>query len=340
MLNFITRPVFAYLNRERRPRAFPLSDYERIGFEVKPCDVILVEGRSRVSNVIRLITLSPWTHAALYIGRIHDIEDEELKKVIRHHYPGEDGDRLVVESLLGKGTVIRNLDHYTHDHLRICRPSRLTVRDAQQVTRFALSRLGMQYDIRQILDLARLLFPWMILPRKWRSTLFNYHPGTPTRTVCSTMIAEAFAFVQFPILPLVKAAGDGSGKVQLFRRNPKLTTPSDFDYSPYFEIIKYPFIDFSHAKDYHLLPWHGHQELVGEETEFYIDSSATHSEKEVEEALDNVIKQSLEADEMIDATSTEARSDNSNPIDSGSKEKQHTNSDDKGSSNNTPQLNK
>ncbi|MDH5737424.1 MAG: YiiX/YebB-like N1pC/P60 family cysteine hydrolase [Gammaproteobacteria bacterium] len=296
LFNFFAKPVISFLNQEQRARDFPLSDYERICFELKLCDVLLVEGRTRVSNVIRRITMSPWTHAALYIGRIHDIEDPELQKVVRHHYKGDDGDRLIIESLLGHGTVIRHLKVYEKDHLRICRPSRLAAKDAQQVIRFALSRLGIDYDIRQILDLARLLFPWVILPKKWRSTLFNYHPGRPTRTVCSTMIAEAFAFVQFPILPLVKRAADGSGKVQLFRRNPKLTTPSDFDYSPYFEIIKYPFIDFTHEKDYHLLPWHGSQELAGEEAEYYLNSDMVHTEIEVQEALGAAIKSAEEGE--------------------------------------------
>ena len=44
-------------------------------------------------------------------------------------------------------------------------------------------------------------------------------------------------------------------RVQLYRRNPKLFVPSDFDYSPYFEIIKYPFMDFSTHASYRLLPW-------------------------------------------------------------------------------------
>ena len=42
---------------------------------------------------------------------------------------------------------------------------------------------------------------------------------------------------------------------ELYRRNPKLCVPSDFDYSPYFEIIKYPFFDFSAQSSYRLLPW-------------------------------------------------------------------------------------
>ena len=296
LFQFIAAPVIAFLNQERKPRKFPLSDYERISYELKPCDVILVEGRTKVSDVIGWITLSPWTHAALYIGRIHDIEDPELQKIIRHHYRGDDSDKLIVESLLGKGTIIRHLKVYEHDHLRICRPSRLNVRDSHQIIRFALSRLGVEYDIRQILDLARLMFPWSVLPRKWRSSLFNYRAGKPTRTVCSTMIAEAFAFVQFPILPLVKRSANGNGQYQLFRRNPKLATPSDFDYSPYFEIIKYPFIDFSHSKDYHLLPWHGDEELIGEENDFYIESSFEPTEQDVEEALDEVLKRAAEGE--------------------------------------------
>ena len=55
------------------------------------------------------------------------------------------------------------------------------------------------------------------------------------------------------ILPLIRR--DESDAVELYRRNPKLCVPSDFDYSPYFEIIKYPFFDFSDHSSYRLLPW-------------------------------------------------------------------------------------
>ena len=55
--------------------------------------------------------------------------------------------------------------------------------------------------------------------------------------------------------PLVKKVeGDG---LKLYRRNPKLCTPRDFDYSPYFDIIKYPFLDLSQYAEYHLAPWDG-----------------------------------------------------------------------------------
>jgi hypothetical protein len=289
---FISSPLIAWLNEERSTRAYALSDFERISYELKPCDILLVEGRSRVSDVIRWLTQSAWTHAALYIGRIHDIENPELREIVEHHYVGDPGDRLVIESLLGRGTIVRNLAVYEDAHLRICRPSRLGLKDSHQVIRYAISRLGVDYDVRQIFDLARFLLPWYILPRKWASTLFERNVGRSTKTVCSTMIAEAFAFVQFPILPLIKESDEG---VQLFRRNPRLCTPSDFDYSPYFEIIKYPFVDFRHDEDYHLLPWDGRNDLSEEENKMYFGPENGPSESFVDEAIEEALRSSRQA---------------------------------------------
>jgi hypothetical protein len=101
------------------------------------------------------------------------------------------------------------------------------------------------------------------------------------------MIAESFGFVQFPILPLVKQ--DGETDLQLFRRNPKLCTPRDFDYSPYFEIIKYPFMDFSHHSTYRLLPWHGNTRLQGDESDLYLDHDEEHSSADVDQAIEQAL---------------------------------------------------
>jgi hypothetical protein len=224
---------------------------------------------------------------------LHDIEDPELREIVKDHYDGEAADRLVIESLLGRGTLVSNLQVYEREHLRLCRPSRLSLRDSKQALRYAISRLGLDYDVRQIFDLARFLFPWFILPRKWRSSLFESNPGASTKTVCSTMIAESFAFVQFPILPLVKESEDDN--LQLFRRNPKLCTPSDFDYSPYFEIIKYPFVDFRHDQDYHLLPWEGSSELSDEETKLYINPDNKLDPQAVDQSISDAVEKSRAA---------------------------------------------
>jgi hypothetical protein len=118
------------------------------------------------------------------------------------------------------------------------------------------------------------------------------------------MIAEAFAFVQFPILPLVKRSADD--KVQMFRRNPKLCTPSDFDYSPYFKIIKYPFVDIHYHDDHHLLPWHGTGELDEEENQLYMEAESAPRADEVEEAIHRAIvdsEESRKTDDLVENSS-------------------------------------
>lgn len=246
--------VVRWLTHERPPSPIPMSDYERTRYEIKPGDVILVEGRTRVSDVIKAITQSCWSHAALYIGRVHEIEDPLMRQRVKEYFDGQPDVQLIIESELGYGTIVRPLSAYDRDHLRICRPRDLTFPDAQKVIAYAISRLGTDYDVRQIFDLMRFLIPWIIMPRRWRSSLFTSHAGQTTKTVCSTMIAEAFGSIQYPILPLVKRSENH--EVKIYRRNQKLCTPSDFDYSPYFDIIKYPFMNFAKSQpQYRLLPW-------------------------------------------------------------------------------------
>ena len=268
MLNWISTAIVKWLKHKRPLPRTPLSDFERIRHEIKLCDVILVEGRSRVSDVIKLITQSNWSHAFIYIGRMHDIEDPQIRERLGKYYHGNTDRQLIIESELGMGTVVRVLTAYEGEHLRICRPRGLGYNDSQKVLAYVIGRLGTGYDVRQIFDLARFLFPWTILPRRWRSSLFSARAGKSTQTVCSTMLAEAFGRIQFPILPLVKHEDENS--VQLFMRNPKLCTPSDFDYSPYFDIIKYPFLDLQHYSDQRLLPWQGPASLSAEERGMYV----------------------------------------------------------------------
>ncbi len=241
------------LTKESEAALTPLCDFSRMLYELRPGDVLLVEGRSRVSDVIKMITQSSWTHSAIYVGRLYDIEDEQLRTNVREHYSGDPNEKLLVEALLGQGTVVTPVCKYRHDHLRICRPSGLSPADANRVIKYVIQQLGTDYDVRQLIDLARFFFPWGILPRRWRSSLFEHNVGGPTRTVCSGMLAEAFSAVDFPVLPFIDRREDGS--VRFFKRNPRLFTPKDFDYSPYFNIIKYPFLGLDDIGVYRRLPW-------------------------------------------------------------------------------------
>lgn len=268
-----------WLMRRRPPLPGTLIDFSRLSYEIRPCDVLLFVGRSRVSDVIANITHSPWTHAALYLGRLHDIEDNSCRSKVAEHYQGSPGDQLLIESVMGKGTIVTPLTYYKDDHIRICRPKGVTHTDAQKILAYAIARLGLKYDVRQILDLARFFFPWTLFPRRWRSTLFSHNAGEPTKEVCSTLIGEAFGSVNFPVLPLVKRTKDN--KVEVYHRIPKLLTPSDFDFSPYFEIIKYPMFDLESSALYRNLPWN--QEGKFSDTEGHVITPAIIDETSKEE---------------------------------------------------------
>ena len=253
LINSLWDKVIDWLTTELASNQMPMSDFDRLRYEIRPGDVILVEGRSRVSEIIKTITLSNWTHSALYIGRLHNIDDPVLRDYIQKFYQGQPDDQLIIESLLGKGTIVDSISKHRDDHLRICRPTNLTRNDAQKVVAYAINQLGTYYNVRQILDLARFFFPYGVLPRRWRSSLFEHNAGAPTHTVCSSMMAEAFSSVHFPILPVLHR--DEHGDLKLYKRNTKLITPKDFDYSPYFDVIKYPILDFDELTIYRKMPW-------------------------------------------------------------------------------------
>ena len=250
--DWVFRKISDWLTAERPPEGLPMYDFERMAYELRPGDALLAEGRTRVGSVIKTISESPWTHSALYIGRFHDIEDPDLRKILVRHYDGNPSTQLLVEAVMGQGTILTPLETYRDSHMRICRPTGLAHQDAQAVIGFAIRKLGSGYDVRQLLDLARFLFPYALIPRSWRSVLFQHNAGGPTRTVCSTLMAEAFASVDFPVLPIVEQ--DDQGHLTFYKRNPRLFAPRDFDYSPYFDIIKYPFVAVT-AAAYKDLPW-------------------------------------------------------------------------------------
>jgi hypothetical protein len=250
-----------WLNAIPREEDFSaLCNFEFLEHEIRPADVILFAGQSRVSKVIQSVVLSPWTHAALYIGRLNDIRDPRARSRLAAYYDGDLSEPLVIESLLGQGTIVTPLRKYRKEHLRICRPATLTWQDADKVVNFGIEHLGMGYDVRQLIDLARFMFPYAILPRRWRSSLFQHNAGQPTHIVCSSMIARCFQQVHYPILPIVHNAQQD--EVRFYERNFRLFTPSDFDYSPYFSVIKYPAWNTGSEPAYRTLPWHQDKEEI------------------------------------------------------------------------------
>jgi len=98
---WLGKKIVSWLTAEQAYANPPLCDFDRVRYEIRPCDVILVEGRSRVSEIIRTVTQSPWSHSALYIGRVHDIDDEELREKVLSFYDGDPNEQLIIEAWLG-----------------------------------------------------------------------------------------------------------------------------------------------------------------------------------------------------------------------------------------------
>ena len=233
------------------------SDPDTLARVLQPGDVLLVEGNTRVSAAIKYLTQSTWSHAALYVG---DLMPEGAPVGLG----AGDGRLRLIEANLGEGCVAVPLGKYESYNTRICRAVALTPEDRMAVCRYAISKLGLRYDLKNILDMARWFMPTPPVPVRWRRRMIAFGSGEPTRAICSTIIAQGFQSIRYPILPRIERL-DGHRTLEsryarrevLHIRHHSLFTPRDFDLSPYFEIIK-PTI--AHGFDYKRLEWAPDQE--------------------------------------------------------------------------------
>lgn len=226
------------------------SDAATLSRVLEPGDVLLVEGNQFVSASIKYLTQSTWSHAAIYVGDVVGTEDSK-----------HGGRNVLIEVNLGEGCVATSLNRYASYNTRICRPIGLTKEDRRQIVDFMVSKIGLQYDTKNILDLLRYFFPTPPVPVRWRRRMIAFGSGEPTKAICSSLIAQAFQSVKYPILPEITLApgrahaeSDYSRREILHIRHHALFTPRDFDLSPYFRVVK-PTIE--HGFDYKRLQWSG-----------------------------------------------------------------------------------
>lgn len=222
---------------------FP-ADPLRLAQALQPGDVLLVEGKRRISAAIKYLTHSNWSHAALYVG-----------DALGRNGAGEPLLCVEADTVLGVRGV--PLSEFAGHHVRICRPLGLTPEDRQRVITYALGRIGHRYDLRNVFDLARYLVP-LPVPARWRRRMLAFGSGDPTRAICSTLVALAFQSVRYPILPSIeKMPMHDPGcrdclREQWHIRHHSLFVPGDFDVSPFFAIVK-PELD--DAFNYRAAPW-------------------------------------------------------------------------------------
>jgi hypothetical protein len=241
MLDGVGRLIARYLDEPVAGyEPFTPSDPEALRQSLQPGDVLLVEGNARISGVIKYLTQSTWSHSALYVGPLEG----------RISADGEP--HVLIEANAGEGVVSAPLSKYTRFHTRICRPVGLTGADCAIVCAYTIERIGLAYDLKNIIDLMRYLFP-LPIPHRWRRRMIALGSGDPTRLICSALIADAFAAVQYPILPKIRLTSSRQAREQILEiRHSSLYCPRDFDISPYFNVVK-PTI--TKGFDYKSLHW-------------------------------------------------------------------------------------
>ena len=265
LVGFLTEPLSGY---ERRG----WNDPEALRRQIRKGDVLLVDGDSRISAMIKYLTQSSWSHAAFYIG------DEMLKRggeqaeQARRAF-GEEAAHLLVEAL-PQGVVASPLSKYIDFNIRLVRPHRLRSDHLQLILDDHVASIGWRYDLRNVFDLARYLVPVSLIPTRLRRTALHFGSGAPTEVICSSLIGQIFQRVRFPVLPAVEFPDNAEevvprrGKLLrlifgydsvrytgiFYMRHPTLLTPRDFDLSPYFEIIKFNVISDGNF-DYTRIQW-------------------------------------------------------------------------------------
>jgi hypothetical protein len=246
----------------------PLSYYERRGWNdvaalrrhIRKGDVVLIEGDTRIAGVIKYLTQSSWSHAALYLGdelvrRPGPLRDRTLAQF------GDQAQHLILEAL-HEGVVVAPLNKYVDFNIRVCRPFKLKPEHLQRIFDDAIAAIGWRYDLRNVLDLARYFLPVSLVPARFRRDALHFGSRLPTEVICSSLVGRLFGTVGYPIMPLEASGASSSVRPEraerpgwfrrllgressedytgLFKmRHPTLLTPRDFDLSPYFEIIKF-----------------------------------------------------------------------------------------------------
>jgi len=85
ILNKLEKPSHVYEQRIQ-------NNFDKLYEIIRPGDVVLVEGRSEMSRIIKLFTRSPWSHAALYVGNVKGTDT---------HQTGNNANHMLVEAFSG-----------------------------------------------------------------------------------------------------------------------------------------------------------------------------------------------------------------------------------------------
>ena len=176
-------------------------------------DVLLSDGNTRVAALVKCITRSRWSHVSMYVGPLEGGPDP----------------RCIVEADIAAGVRAIRLSELEALDVRVLRPIGLNDMDRCQLAGWVVRRIGGDYDLAQALVVARTLL-WPLPPPSLRSSS-NTMLETATRFICCSLLAQAFALLGHPVLPVQMHSPSGIV-------DHRTLTPGDFERASIFEVVR------------------------------------------------------------------------------------------------------
>jgi hypothetical protein len=199
---FLAQPVKQYT-------LVDTADLYALAAVLKHGDVVLASGRTRAAALVRRFTGSSWAHAAMYVGPLEEGPDP----------------RCIVEADIAEGVRAVPLTEFRGQQVLVLRPTGLQPEDRYKLAQWVLTRIGNRYDLAHAWALAKTVL------RVPRSLPVPPVSESATRFICSSLLAQAFFLVGYPIAPAHVRVRDASGP------DLRYVTPRDFASASGFEVI-------------------------------------------------------------------------------------------------------
>ena len=199
---FLAQPVQQYTSMDA-------ADLYALSNELRHGDVILASGRTRAAALVRRFTGSCWAHAAMYVGPLEEGPDP----------------RCIVEADIAEGVRAVPLTEFRGQRVLVLRPTGLEAQDRHRLAQWIMARIGNRYDLAHAWALAKTV---LRVPLPFRVPPVS---ESATRFICSSLLAQAFVLVGYPIAPAHVRVRDAAGP------DLRYVTPRDFESASGFEVI-------------------------------------------------------------------------------------------------------
>jgi hypothetical protein len=205
-LRYLTAPI---------PPSVPATgeSVESLATRLRRGDVLLSEGNTRVSRLIKRLTGSRWSHVSIYVGPLDEGSDP----------------RCVVEADMAVGVRSIRLSELGAVSVRVLRPASLDSTKRNRLVEWVTSRIGDEYDHAHALLLGRRLL--RLAPRTRPAASASTATGTARRFICCSLLVHAFASIGLAIVP-GRACPDAEECA-----DPSSITPGDFEKAAMFEVV-------------------------------------------------------------------------------------------------------